>query len=304
MNCLRRRVFIFLILTAAFMGECFAREKIVAVVNNEVVTQKDLDDFANFMRLQLSEQLNSRELEGKLQSMRQEILERLIEDRLILQEAKKNGVKVDENRIKARLSSIKKQYPSESDFRQTLARQGLVEADLEQRIREQLLMFSIVEQMVKGKIIIKPEEVTVFYNDNKQEFMSEETRLIEVIVLEKKEAAKSFAFDLSLTEKLEDLATRYLFKVNMLTVSEGDDLRPQIRDTVFKLGLKGVSEPVEMDGRYYVFRLQELIPSRQLSLSEAQDRIHEFLFEKKMQEEMARWLEELKTKSYVKITQD
>src|SRR3989338_6450398 len=67
----------------------FAQDKIVAIVNNEVITQKDLDDFLNFMRMQYAQELKGRELENKIQSMKIVLLDKLIEDRLMLQDAQK-----------------------------------------------------------------------------------------------------------------------------------------------------------------------------------------------------------------------
>jgi hypothetical protein len=53
-----------------FTLNCFAQGKIVAIVNNDVITEKDLNDFVNFMRIQLSEEFKGKELESKLQSMK------------------------------------------------------------------------------------------------------------------------------------------------------------------------------------------------------------------------------------------
>jgi hypothetical protein len=50
--------------------------------------------------------------------------------------------------------------------------------------------------------------------------------------------------------------------------------------------------------------LDKIIPTRQLTLSEAQDRINGFLYGNKMQAALVKWLDELKKQSYIKILQD
>ena len=284
---------------------CFsAQDKIIAIVNNDIITQKDLNDFMNFMRIQLSGEYAGRELEEKIQVMKVDLLNKLIEDRLILQEAKKNNTKIDENRVKAKVNEIKSRYPQEAEFQNALTRQGLVQADIEAKIREQLLMYYIVEQKVREKIVIRPQEVTAFYNTNKNELASPQERGLEVITLENEDSAKAFADNLKKGEKLEDLAAKYPITLNQLRVLQGEELRKEIEDVVFNLKIGEISNPVKVDNKYYIFKLNNITPSKQLNLSEVQDKINAFLFDRKFQEELKNWLDELKKKSYIKILQD
>jgi parvulin-like peptidyl-prolyl isomerase len=110
------------------------------------------------------------------------------------------------------------------------------------------------------------------------------------------------SYYLRLGQKLEDLATRYTFTTNTLSAWQGQDLRKEIEETVFKLGLGEVSEPVKVDRQYYVFKLDNIIGSHQLSLAQSQDKIQTYLFEKKVQEALVKWLDEIKKQSYIKIT--
>ena len=279
----------------------YAQDQIVAVVNNEIVTQKDLNDFLNFMSMQLSRQYKDKALEDKINSIKSDLLNRLIEDRLILQEAKKENVEVDSNRVKAKINEIKKQYHSDTEFQEELMKQGLTQADIENKIREQFLMFSIVERKVRSKISIKPDEVTEFYEKNKKDFNSGEERDLEAYSLENEDLAQSFSYSLRTGKKPEDLATRYPFTVNSLNVRKGDELRSEIEEVVFKLGLNETSGPIKIDDKYYVFRLVEIIPPQELTLAQVQNKISTFLFERKMQEEFTRWLDDLKKQSYIKI---
>jgi parvulin-like peptidyl-prolyl isomerase len=284
-----------------FSLDCFAQEKIIAIVNDDVITQKDLDDSLRFIRVQLSQDFKDGQIEDKVQSMKTQILEKLIEDRLILQEAKKNNIRVDENRVKAKVNEIKTRYSTDIEFQKAIASEGLAQADIEKKFREQLLMFSIVEQKVRNKIVISPQEVTSFYEQNKNEFRTQEERLLEIIILESDSLAREFSANLKSGEILADLAARYSVTIDEFTVKEGDELRKDVAEAVFKLTLNEVSEPLEIEGKYYVFRLTNIVPSKQLSLIEAQEEISSFLFESKMRDEMTGWLEELKKKSYLKM---
>ncbi len=298
------KLFLFLILVLLPVSGLYAQDKLVAVVNHEVITQKDLTDFLNFVRLQYSRELQGKDLEDKLDSVKLDLLQRLIEDRLILQQAKLDRVVAEASRVKARIDEIKKRYASDADFEQDLARQGLVRGDLENKINEQILMYNLIEQKVRSKVMVRPEEITTFYNQNKEKFVKPQERMLTLIILAEEELAKNLSYQLRRGEKIEELAGKFMFTVDRLSAVAGQQLRPEIEETVFALGIGEISSPVKVDAQYFIFRLDEIIPSGQLTLAQSQDKIQEYLFETKMQDELSKWLDELKKQSYIKILEN
>lgn len=299
-------VFLLLVLNCQLMitgYQCFAQERIVAVVNNEAITQKDLDDFVNFMRMQLSQgQTNKRQLEEKIKSMKTDLLNKLIEDRLILQEAKKSGIKVDELRVKARVDEIKSNYSSEIAFRDSLSKDGLTQADIETRIREQFLMHAIIEYKIKQGIVVNPAEVTEFYNNNVDQFRVPEQREFEAINVKDGVSAANEVYDALRTgHDLEEIAKDYAFTVNKLTAAANGQLKKEIEEVVFKLRLFELSRPVKIQETYYIFKLNKIIPPQKQSFIQAREEIYTFLLNKKMQEKLTTWVDELKKQSYIKI---
>jgi len=282
----------------------FAQDKIIAIVNDDIITQQTLAEFMNFMRMQLSRQYQGRDLENRLAAMKMNLLDKLIEDRLILQEAKKTKIRIDEARVKARIDEIKKHYRSDIDFQKDINKQGMVQADLENRIREQMFMYNIVEYKIKDKIRITPEEVTDYYSKNSKDFIAPEERELEVMVLDNADLASSFSYSLKSGQKLSDLAARYAIALDQMKAKRGAELRPEVENAVFSLGIGEISQPVKVDQKYYIFRLVNIISSKQLALSEVQANIRDFLFERKMQADLAKWIEELKKQSYIKVMQN
>ena len=283
------------------LTKAHAQDKIVAVVNEDIITRKDLTDFINFMRMQLSHQYKGKELEAKLEEAKRGLLDKLIEDRLILQQAKKEDVKVDDNRIKAMMHEVHKHYGSDEEFQNDLARQGLVPADVESKIREQMLMYNIIEAKVRSKVVIRPDEVTKFYDSKENNIMIPELRQVTVVTLENKDLAQTFSYNWRAGQKLEDLLSRYPATTNRLEAAKGENLRKDIEDEVFKLGIGEISGPVKIDNQFYIFKLDNIAVTRKPALFEVQDKIRDFLFQTKMQQDLTKWLDELKSKSYIKI---
>lgn len=281
-----------------------AQDKIVAIVNDDVITQKDLNDFINFMRVELSTKYTGKQLESKIQSMKLDLLDKLIEDRLILQEAKRNKINVDESRVKARVDEIRKHYASDSEFQKSLSKQGLVEADLESKIREQSLMYNIVDSKIRSKIIVNPGEVTDFYRENIEKLRLPEEREFDAITIDSESLAQEAFGALKNSQKLEEVINRYALSVNKFNTLKDGQLRKDIEEAVSKLNLGETSPPIKIEDKYYIFKLDNIIPGRQQTLSEVQDEIYKFLYDRKMQEQLTKWLDALRGHAYIKILKE
>lgn len=301
-NNILKQIIIPLIFTFVIgAASSFAQDKVVAIVNNDVITQKDLNDFANFMRMQLSAEHKGAQLENKIQSMKLDLLDRLIEDKLILQEAKNQKIRIDESRIKSKIEEIKSNIGSDAEFQKSLKQQGLVQADVETRIREQLLMYTIIDIKVRSRIVVDPSEITDFYNRNKGEFKSREQREIESIVVEDEATAMQISDKLKDGRPIEEVSEKYKVQINKFSIGKGEELKKDIEVAIYSLNINEASKPVKIDNKFYVFRLKNIIPSRQQSLDEARDTIQSYVFDKKMQEELGKWLNELKEHSYIRV---
>jgi parvulin-like peptidyl-prolyl isomerase len=288
-------------LVLGFAVLCRAQDKVVAVVNDEIITQKDLDGFISFMRVQLAREYSAVKLEQKIDSMKQDLLERLIEDRLILQEARKGNINIDKSRIKGKVAELKRAHNSEVEFQSFLAQQGVTEADLEQKLKDQMMTYEIIEGKIKNKIVIKPSDITDYYNNNLSQFVVAEQREFVSIVVEDKDLADKVSQSLKSGKAVDAAAAELAVKVNTFTAKKGGELKKEIEDVVFLMNVDDVSEAVKIDNAYYVFKLIKVIPESKQQLIEAQASINRFLFDKKLQENMVDWLNELKKKAYIKI---
>jgi len=288
---------------SAVSCEIFAEDKIIAIVNNEIITQKDLDDSINFMRVQFSQKYKGEQLEDKIQSMKSDLMQRLIEERLILQEAKKKNIKIDDSRIKAKINELKKRYNSEREFQDALSEQGMVEADLETKIREQALMFSLIDSEVRSKLVVKPVEITDFYNKNNAEFMLPEQREFQSLVVDNESKAKDIFISLQVGKDINNLAKEYALTANNFSAFKGE-LKKDLEDVLFNLKIGQITEPIKIKESFYVFKLNKINQSRQQTLAEAQDNIYNLLYENKLQEALAKWIDGLKKSAYIKIVQE
>lgn len=274
---------------------------LVAIVNTDVITQKDLDDFINFMRMQMSAQYSKQEIEQRINTMLADLINRLIEDRLILQAAYKENIIVSPARIKARAEQIKKNYPSEADFQNALVLQGLNLADIELKIKEQLLMAQIIDERVRSEIVVRPQEVTDYYYAHIDDFNIPEQRQVRCLIINDSNLAEHIHNTISEYKDFDQIVERHSLEINDFGWVVSGQLRKEIAEAVFNLEAGELSPLLDLDQGFYIFEVKAIKPPGKMQLSETQEQINRIIFETKMQKALVEWLEELKSKAYIEI---
>ena len=296
------------LLVCLFLGfgfySAFAEDGVAAIVNNEVITQKDLKDFINFMRIQMSAQYSKREIEFRINETLPDLINRLIEDRLILQAAYKENIIVDPARIKARLEEMGKRYSTEADFRKALAGQGLTLADIELKVKEQLLTWDMIDRKIKNKIMVTPQEVTDYYYQHNQEYNKSEQRLTRFIMVKDPDLIKKIGKIGHRYKDLDRLGKAYSLQITDLGWVTREQLREEIADIVFDLEIGKISASLDSNENFYIFEIKTTKPPMTRPLFDAQEEISSLLFRLKMQEAMLEWLTELESKAYIEIKAD
>ncbi len=301
----RSKVFreMFLMLCLIFLATgAFADSGVIAIVNKEVITQNDLDEFVNFTRVQLLSKYSKEEAQKQITLMLPDLISRLIEDRLILQAAYKQEIVVDSSRVEARIKQIKRNYPEDVDFSEILAAQGLSLADVELKIREQILMRTIVEIKVMSKVAVKPAEVTEFYSEHVKDFVQPEKRLARFTIIDDS-MIEEIKLLVSQGSDLEAITQKYSLDITELGWVHKQQLRDEIASIVFELEVDKLFLALDLSDKY-IFELKDVKPPHEASLAEMQAEINEVLFESKTQEELTKWVEELKNEAYIEIKID
>jgi foldase protein PrsA len=177
----------------------------------------------------------------------------------------------------------------------------MVEADIEARIREQTLMYAVIDKEIRSKIIIKPAEITDFYQANTKLFVLPEQWEFQSMALNSESLANEVTKQYKDGQTLEDIGNKYSIMIDTFRSVRGGQLRKDIEEVLFRLKIDQVSNPIKIENSYYIFRLNSVIPPRQQNLIEVQNDIQAMLYNKKMQEALTKWLDKLKAQSYIKI---
>ncbi len=151
-------------LPAAAQGAALV-DRIVAVVNKEVITATELNDAVAGAQRQLKRQgttMPPREL------LERQMLERLIVDKAQLQMARERGIRVDELQLDRAVQRVADTNTlTLTDFRRALERDGVSFTAWREDLREQMLLNRLREREVDDKVQVSDTEIDLFLEDLK-----------------------------------------------------------------------------------------------------------------------------------------
>lgn len=275
-------------------------DRIVAIVNKDTITQSEADAFLNLIVMQLSQRYQGKELEERIEDEKKELIDKMIEERVILQEAKRRKLSPRADMVKQRIEEAARSYGSDEEFQKSLKLGGLTLRDLEKRMSEQLMLRGLIEQEVRSKIVISPDEVTGYYEKHKDDFRQPEMRTVELLYFEDENIIEKLTEDLKTGADFKQMAERYKVAYAKDALSKSQ-LKPEIREAIFSLEVGEESQAVKLKKGIYVFKLLEIHPQELKDLASVHDRIYDYIFEQKLTVKMLEWIEELKSKAYIVV---
>jgi peptidyl-prolyl cis-trans isomerase SurA len=155
-------------------------DRIVAVVNNDVITRGDLEERYRFAGLQLRRQgtpLPPRDV------LEKQILERLITDQVQLQLAKETGLRVDDTELDRAINRIALDNKSTlPQLRAALDKDGVPFARFREDIRNEIIVSRLRQREVDNKILVSDSEIDSFISTQDQAGRGEEYNLSHILV--------------------------------------------------------------------------------------------------------------------------
>jgi peptidyl-prolyl cis-trans isomerase SurA len=132
-------------------------DRIVAVVNKEVITQYELAERMNRVRKELERRGTSLPDRGEIE---RQVLERLIIEKVQLQYARETGVRVDDLELDRTVSRVAEGNKlSLTEFRKTLERDAINFDGFREELRNEILMNRLRDREVTGKITVSEGEI-------------------------------------------------------------------------------------------------------------------------------------------------
>ena len=160
---------------------------IVAIVNDEVITQTELDKELDRVRLQLRQKGLPTPPSADLDK---QVLDELIGTHLQLQLARANGITVDDETLNKTVANIAEMNKlSLERFKEVLENDGFDFNQFRERIRDEIIIRRLRQQQVDSQILITDQEVDVFLNDLRRQGVASDEYDVAHILIPTPEAA-------------------------------------------------------------------------------------------------------------------
>lgn len=291
-------------------------EEIVAIVNDEIITLSDYRrEFEIAVQQLRSQQLSSEDYGKYYEAIKKQLLDSIITDMLLMQQAKEKNINVKEQ-LKTIVENIKKEnnIQSDEDLRRALAQQGMSYEAWTKQYEDMLLKQAVIFSEIESKIALTDAEVIDYYKKNREEFRVPTEYKLRAVYLSELEwhgeqlenRKKQISDRLAAQESLADVAGE--LSDPPLREAKGDlgevaetALDPELREPIKKLQVGEVSPWIKAKTGWYLIQLEDKKDSFVKPFEEAKAVIEEKIFAGRRQAKTEEYLKNLKARSYIKI---
>lgn len=295
-----------LIVTSA--SSCFTRREypalpsVLAVVNGNQIKEDQWTLRFNLERGKYDADLIKDD--ERLMKLKKEILDRMIENRLIVDWGMTKGITLTAEEEAEGIKGLKRGY-SEREFRIMLDEKGIPHVQWRDMAHETLLVQKILKEVVESRSKVTPQEVSHYYQQNRGKFFMEERVRARHIITDTQEKAENLLERIHMGEVFTKLAMMHSLSPDR---SRGGDLgyfgrgtHPKEFEICFDMIKGEVSPIVKSPYGFHLFKLIDKKPRGLLSLSEVETEIRLQLMRNKRAEIYPPWIETLRSQANIEI---
>jgi peptidyl-prolyl cis-trans isomerase C len=270
----------------------------VVRVGEETYTRRHLEYFFDSRLSEFVDPTNA-------DSVKSNLLESFIEEKLLLHEAEKHGVKPDPSMLKAAMEQMSPPQGSERE------RQSQGGEELERAVSESLMMEQYLRDFLLKGVVVTDADCEEYYNQHMEEFVSKDVVHVREILVDDLAQAERILSSLKRNRNgnFAELARLYS---KAATAEEGGDmgrfergeLPEEFEKVVFPMASGTVSKIVRTRYGYHVFLVEERIGAHQQKLYEVRDQIQEKLLAARQREIIEKKIAALEAEIPVSIYRD
>lgn len=276
-------------------------DRVVAVVNNDIITMSDLHHEAA--------KRTGSETDERL------VLEDLIDKKLELAEAREEGLEPLDQEVAAAIADIRKRNNlDEAGFQAALARDGLTEAEYRSELRDQIMLSRIFNKQVRAGLTIEENELRAYYDRNQKLFSLPEEIRVRQIFLNIPATADPAAIA-ALRERAREALERArqgedFVKLAREFSSDGgeqggdlgfmrrDHLLPEIEQAARPLQPGQIAGPIESASGFRIIRLEE-VRNPSIPFEKVKEEIRNNLYQQKLEYAYRTWLQSLRNNAHI-----
>lgn len=305
-------IFKFFIFIFVFSNNSFAKQNFdtaVVKVNNKIITNFEIEDRYKFLIKFIKVKISSkREKEIFINQM----IDKMINEELIRQEAKNIGIEVNPVEIDAVIEAFaSKQGRTLKSLKDFFAQNNISFQNYQKQVEADLMWSKIVTNSLRSKIKITDLEIREFLEQMNQETDIMKYKISEIFIPNKKDAqifANKIYQDLKNGADFEYFVKQ--FSQSPTSQNNGEigwvsksDINIKIYNAISQIPLKSYSEPIFLTDGYYIFKVLDKKIVNEINQND-RDFARNRIFVKELEIEGKAYLMEIHKKSFIEIYRD
>jgi peptidyl-prolyl cis-trans isomerase SurA len=294
-------------------------DRIVAVVNDEVITLSELNGAFEPYREKVEAAYQGQEREKALTETGKTLLNRMIDALLMQQESRKTGIVVREEEVTEAIKDLlEKRNISKEGLLKELAKEGMTLSAYKKEIRDQLMRLKLIRRDIKSKVAVTDEEIGAYYRKHREDYEGKESVRIRQILIPLpkeedpavKEKLRADAEEIHRRlvggEPFEQLSAQYSRGPAAATGGdigyiERGMIIPEVEDIAFKLPLQEISGVIESPVGFHIIQVIDRRGAGIKAIESVREEIKEKIDREKMGQKFEEWLDALRKKSHIEI---
>ena len=294
-------------------------DRIVAVVNDEVITLSELNNAFEPYRERFTANYQGPDREKALGETKTTLLNRMIDNLLMEQESRKTGITVRSEEVTDAIKDMQKQQKiSPDEFRKTLQREGMTLDAYRKDIGDQLVRLKLIRRDIKSKVAVTDEEIGEYYRKHREDYDGKEAvRIKQILLLLPKEenpaAKEKLRADADAIHKrllngepFELLSAKFS---QGPAAAEGGDIgyiekgmiHSEVEDAAFSLPLNQISGVIESPVGFHIIQVVDRRGAGLKAIENVREEIRDKIDREKMEKKFGEWMVELRKKSHIEI---
>lgn len=296
-------------------------DRVAVVVNDQIILQSDIETRIRPMQSQLRGIPDAEQRQQRLKQLKLQVLDQLIADALIAQEAEKLKMSVEDRELdQATEMVMRRNNLSVEQFSEALRQEGLtLQTYKTEMLKPQILRQKVVNTAVRSRIAISEKELLGYYHKNMKELGVEarvHARHIFIMVpdgasdavrAERKQFSETLLNQLKAGSDFAELAKAH--SNDSITRESGGDLGfvtkgtlpSQIEDEVFAMKPKEIRGPLASSHGFHLIQVLEREESSARPYEEVKAELQEQIYAEKMEKATQVWLTEMRGKSFIDV---
>ncbi|MFH1136798.1 MAG: SurA N-terminal domain-containing protein [Pseudomonadota bacterium] len=305
---------IFSLLFCPVKAEAKIVDRIVATVNGQIITMKEINQ-----RLEPYVQTSGITDEVEINAVRRKILDALIDQVLLEQEARRLDIKVGDDEVEGAIERLKEAgNMTQEQFEARVVSQGGTLGGVRDDVKAEILRARVINQEIRSRVIVPPEKVEEILHAQKGEAKLTEMAHIRNILLSlgPKAGQEEIKSRVALAEKIiQEIKDGLDFTKAAEKYSDGpnaaqggemgliswDDMAPNIRESLEKIEPGQFTEPLVVGEAVQFFQLVSRVTEDARATEEELTRIKKNLADEIVEEKVGEWLKQLREHAIIKI---